>query len=132
MVHRAILGSFERFISVLVEKYKHDWPFWLAPLQIIVLSAQPKESSYANEVYERLNEKKKLSVDKDFSTQMLQGKVKRAIELRYNYILVAGERDRPNGTVMVQRKTPAGYSEKEAKTVDSLLQEWKEIEQKHL
>ena len=60
MIHRAILGSFERFIGILIENYAGKFPLWLAPMQMVVATITNDSDSYANEVLEKLNVTDKL------------------------------------------------------------------------
>ncbi len=111
MIHRAILGSLERFIGVLVEHYAGDFPLWLAPLQVAVLPVTEKQDSYAGEVHRKLQEAG-LRSEIDLSGGRISYKI-RARELqKVPYMAVVGAREAADGTVSVRerRKGDAGPS----------------------
>ncbi|HEY4188083.1 MAG TPA: threonine--tRNA ligase, partial [Polyangia bacterium] len=92
MVHRALLGSIERFIAVLIEHHAGAFPLWLAPLQARVLSVSEKAAGYANEVVERLRFEG-LRAEADNSADKLGAKVRRAQLDKIPYMVVVGEKD---------------------------------------
>jgi threonyl-tRNA synthetase len=92
MIHRALLGSMERFIAVLIEQFAGAFPLWLAPVQARVLSVSEKAEAYAQEVAGRLRAEG-LRVDTDLSADKLGAKIRRAQLEKIPYMLVVGEKD---------------------------------------
>jgi threonyl-tRNA synthetase len=109
MVHRAILGSMERFIGGLVEHYGGAFPAWLAPVQVAVLSVSDKAEKYARAVGgELLKGPPGLRVDIDTSSETVGKKVREAELLRVPYVLVVGPKEQESGTVAVRRRGRRG------------------------
>ncbi|BBH09246.1 Threonyl-tRNA synthetase [Prunus dulcis] len=89
MIHRAVLGSVERMLAVLLEHYKGKWPFWLSPRQAIVCPVSHTALPYALQVRDQLHQAG-YYVDVDTSDKTIQKKVRQAQMAQYNYILVVG------------------------------------------
>src|SRR5678815_1561870 len=92
MIHRALLGSMERFIAVLIEQFAGAFPLWLAPVQARVLSVSERAEAYAHEVVARLRAEE-LRVEADVSADKLGAKIRRAQVEKIPYMLVVGEKD---------------------------------------
>src|SRR4051812_9197717 len=92
MLHRALLGSMERFIAVLIEHYAGAFPLWLAPVQARVVSVSEKAEGYANEVAARLRAEG-LRVEADVSAEKLGAKIRKAQMEKIPYMVVVGEKD---------------------------------------
>jgi threonyl-tRNA synthetase len=92
MIHRALLGSMERLIAVLIEHYAGAFPMWLAPVQARVLAVSDKAEAYALEVQARLKQEG-LRVDIDITADKLGAKIRRAQMEKIPYMLVVGEKD---------------------------------------
>ncbi|KAM0943463.1 putative threonine--tRNA ligase [Dioscorea sansibarensis] len=101
MIHRAILGSVERMLAILLEHYKGKWPFWLSPRQAIVCPVSEKSQPYAVQVHEQIH-KAGYFVDTDMTDRKIQKKVREAQLAQYNYILVVGEEEANTGQVCVR------------------------------
>lgn len=104
MVHRALLGSFERFVALLIEHYKGAFPAWLAPTQVVIVPITDNELVYAQEVVSRL---KALGVraELDDSNERMGNKIRRAEQsLKPPYILVIGKREAAAGAVAVRMR----------------------------
>ncbi|KAJ0965874.1 hypothetical protein J5N97_027012 [Dioscorea zingiberensis] len=101
MIHRAILGSVERMLAILLEHYKGKWPFWLSPRQAIVCPVSEKSQPYALQVHEQIH-KAGYYVDADMTDRKIQKKVREAQLAQYNYILVVGEEEANTGQVSVR------------------------------
>ena len=101
MIHRALLGSFERFIGILIEHYAGELPLWLAPVQAIVLPVSDRFNEYGATVRERLREQG-LRVELDDRGESIGRKVRDAELRRVPYMLVVGEREQREGTVSVR------------------------------
>jgi len=92
MLHRALLGSMERFIAVLIEQYAGAFPLWLAPVQARVVSVSEKAEGYAHEVAARLKAEG-LRVEADVSAEKLGAKIRKAQMEKIPYMVVVGEKD---------------------------------------
>ena len=103
IVHRAILGSVERFMAILIEHLGGKWPFWISPRQVIVLPISEKAEAYCESVYLYLH---KLGFEAaiDRSNGQINKKVRNAQIAQWNYILVAGEEEMMSGTVDVRTR----------------------------
>lgn len=101
MVHRALLGSIERFFGVLVEHYGGAFPLWLAPVQAKVVAVSPKFYDYAQQVAQTLRVAG-LRAEADLSDERMNAKIKKANELRIPYTLIVGGRDAEAGTASVK------------------------------
>ena len=103
IIHRAILGSLERFIAILIEHLGGKWPFWVSPRQAIVLPLSEKFLDYCEKVHLYLKEKG-YEVDLDRSNLTLNKKVRNAQLAQYNFILVAGEKEMHEGTLDIRTR----------------------------
>jgi threonyl-tRNA synthetase len=101
MIHRALMGSFERFIGILIEHYAGELPLWLAPVQAVVLPLSDRFNEYGASVQERLRGDG-LRVELDARSESIARKVRDAELRRIPYMLVVGEREQREGTVSVR------------------------------
>jgi len=104
VIHRAIFGSFERFIAILIEQYTGAFPLWLAPVQAIVLPIADRHLPYASEVRERLAAAG-LRVDLDERQEKIGYKIREAQLQKVPYMLVIGDREVAESTVSVRTRT---------------------------
>jgi threonyl-tRNA synthetase len=102
MLHRAIFGSYERFIGILIEHYAGKFPLWLAPVQAVVATIVSDADDYAREVAARL-EKAGLRVDTDLRNEKINYKVREHSLAKVPLLLVVGKREADEGTVAVRR-----------------------------
>ncbi len=100
MVHRALLGSLERFFGILIEHYAGAFPTWLAPEQVRVLSISEKFADYAAKIEKQLRQRG-IRVSSDLSASPIGAKIKTAGLMRVPYLLVVGEKEQADGTVAV-------------------------------
>lgn len=103
MIHRAIYGSFERFLGVILEHFKGNLPFWLAPVQIKVLPIADAQLPYAKEVVQALK-KEHFRVELDVSSDPLPGKIKAAQLERIPWMLVIGNKEVEARTVTLRHR----------------------------
>jgi threonyl-tRNA synthetase len=103
MIHRALLGSFERFIGILIEHYAGELPLWLAPLQAIVLPVSERFNEYGERVCATLRDGG-LRVELDDRGESIGRKIRDAELRKAPYMLVVGEREAGEGTVSVRRR----------------------------
>ncbi|MCA9234712.1 MAG: threonine--tRNA ligase, partial [Planctomycetales bacterium] len=101
MIHRAPLGSMERFVGVLIEHFAGAFPLWLAPEQVRVLTVSEKSEEYGRQVEQQLKEAG-LRVGSDFRGQKLGAKIREAQLALTPYMLVVGEKDAEAGTVTIR------------------------------
>ena len=102
MLHRAILGSFERFIGILIEEHAGRFPLWLAPLQVVVATITSEADQYAREVHAALTEAG-LQARLDLRNEKINYKVREHSAGKVPAILVVGARETEEGTVAVRR-----------------------------
>ena len=100
MIHRALMGSFERFIGMLVEHYAGEFPVWLAPVQAIVLPVSDRHVEYAREVQAALGG---FRVEVDGRTESIGRKIREAELRKIPYMLVLGDREVESDTLSVRR-----------------------------
>ncbi|MDQ0315808.1 threonine--tRNA ligase [Amorphus orientalis] len=102
MVHRAICGSMERFLGILIENYAGHLPLWLAPLQVVVATITSDADAYASEVVEKLKAAG-LQAHADLRNEKINYKIREHSHAKVPVILVAGQREAEAGTVNVRR-----------------------------
>lgn len=121
IVHRAILGSLERFMAILTEHLAGKWPFWLSPRQIIVVPVSDKNQAFAVEVKDLLWNAGYWA-DVDMSANTIAKKVRNAQLSQYNFILVVGAKEVDNKTVTIRlRDEKEGEKNLVEKTLPELL-----------
>ncbi len=101
MVHRAILGSMERFLGVLIEHYGGSFPLWLAPVQAVVIPIADRHLEYANQVSETLKAGG-IRVEVDDRSERMNLKIRTAQMMKVPYMLVVGDREAEAGAVAVR------------------------------
>ena len=102
MIHRALMGSFERFIGILIEHYAGEFPLWLAPVQARVLPLADRHADYAREVSEALGEAG-LRAELDDRTESVGRKIREAELRKVPYMLVVGDREAEQRAVALRR-----------------------------
>lgn len=101
MIHRALMGSLERFLGVLIEHYAGEFPVWLAPVQVAVLPVSDKSLDYAVKISSKLHEAG-IRVENFFDNEKLGYKIRNAELKKIPYIIVLGEKEKENGTISVR------------------------------
>ena len=104
MVHRAILGSFERFVGVLIEHYGGRFPFWLAPTQVALIPIREEHATYWRTSSRSSGEFARALVDPGH----MKSKIKQAEHEKIPFMLIAGDREAAEGTVTVRRRQTQG------------------------
>lgn len=108
MIHRAILGTLERFIGILIEQYEGKFPVWLAPVQAVVIPITDGQNDYAEQVKKALesadvrNATGGLRVEVDMASERMQKKILFAQQQKVPYMLVVGKQEAADGTVAVR------------------------------
>ncbi len=138
VIHRAIFGSFERFIGVLLEHTNGSLPIWLSPIQVAILSISDKHNEYAENILKKLKESN-IRVELNSSNETLGKKIRTAEMQKIPYLLVIGDKEIETGAVAVrargQRPTVEGGSTEASKPNVMKIQKFiekikKEIENK--
>ena len=101
MIHRAIFGSFERFIGILIEHYSGKFPLWLNPLQVIIMNVNESNLKFSKEVYKKLKENN-IRVELDDRNESIPKKVREAQLRKINYSLTIGDKEVKNKTLAVR------------------------------
>jgi threonyl-tRNA synthetase len=104
MIHRALYGSMERFVAVLIEHYAGAFPAWLAPVQVALIPVADRHLAYARDVANILHSKG-LRVQVDDSNGRVGGKIRAATQQKIPWMLVVGDRDAASSTVSVRLRS---------------------------
>ena len=103
MLHRAILGSFERFIGILIEHYEGAFPAWLAPVQAVVMNISEKQSDFVRQVHKVLQERG-YRVKTDLRNEKIGFKVRERTLQKIPYLLVVGDKEVENNQLAVRTR----------------------------
>lgn len=103
MIHRALMGSLERFIGVLIEHYAGAFPLWLAPEQARIMNITDDQGEYCERVYAQLRAQG-VRIEKDVRNEKLNYKIREAQLMKVPYMLIVGDREKDEGTVTVRRR----------------------------
>ncbi|PKA16488.1 threonine--tRNA ligase [Leptospira haakeii] len=103
MVHRAIYGSLERFIGILIEHFEGKFPLWLSPNQIRVLTVTENVQEYGSEILKNLIDSG-FRAEADFRNEKIGAKIRDSILKKANYLLVLGQKEKDSGTVAVRKR----------------------------
>ena len=123
MVHRALLGSVERFLGVLIEHYGGNFPVWLAPVQVAVLPVSEKQASYAQQVADRLRQSR-FRVHLDERNEKLSARIRDAQLSKIPFTLVVGGREEEGQSVAVRRR---GQREVSSQSVEDFVQSLEQL-----
>jgi len=125
MLHRAILGSLERFIGILIENFSGNFPMWLAPVQAVVMSISEHQADYAQSVADALV-KAGFRVEVDLRSEKISYKIREHSLQKLPYQLVVGEKEKATGVVAVRAR---GGSDLGQISLEALVERWrKEVE----
>ena len=103
MLHRAILGSLERFIGILIENHAGSFPLWLAPVQLVIMNITENQADYCHEVAELLKSEG-FRVHLDLRNEKIGYKIRDNSQQRYPYQIVVGDKEKQENKVAVRRK----------------------------
>lgn len=128
MIHAAIMGSIERFMSILIEHTAGNFPLWLSPVQVVITPISEKQGEYAKEIYQKLKEKN-IRVELDDSSESLGKRIRNAKIQKTPYVIVIGDKEKEASTITVEGRT----EKLENITIESFLEKLqKEISEKTL
>ncbi|CAE6493949.1 unnamed protein product [Rhizoctonia solani] len=116
MIHRAILGSLERFIAIVTEHFAGKWPFWLSPRQVMVVPVAGPFKDYASEVHQKLWDAG-LFTDIDLTGDTLPKKIRNAEIAQYNFIVVVGEAEANVRAVNVRNRDDVGNKQRQDEVI---------------
>lgn len=103
MVHRAILGSYERFLVLLIENFGGAFPLWMAPEQVRVLPVKEDQNDYAQDIVDKL-EDEGVRVERDIKPDALSAKIKSAQQYKVPYMVILGEKEEKAGKISVRSR----------------------------
>ena len=103
MLHRAILGSLERFIGILIEEYAGSFPLWLAPVQMVIMNITEKQADYCVKIAQTL-QNAGFRVQLDLRNEKIGYKIRDNSQYRFPYQIVIGDKEKENNQVAVRRK----------------------------
>ncbi|KAF8717288.1 Threonyl and Alanyl tRNA synthetase, partial [Rhizoctonia solani] len=116
MIHRAILGSLERFIAIVTEHFAGKWPFWLSPRQVMVVPVAVPFKDYASEVQQKLWDAG-MFADIDLTGDTLPKKIRNAEIAQYNFIVVVGEAEANVKAVNVRNRDDVGNKQRQDEVI---------------
>lgn len=105
VIHRAVSGSLERFMGVMIEHFAGAFPVWLAPVQAIILPVSEHQKEYAKEVFKKIN-KEDVRVELDDSNESLGKRIRNAKMQKIPYMIIVGDKEKEAGSITVEGRTP--------------------------
>jgi len=130
MLHRALFGSIERFLGILIENCEGKFPLWMAPVQACVIPVSEKYEDYANKIQEALRNGEaktivgKMRVEKDFSAETMNKRIRNATLRKVPYSIIVGEKEQENGTVSIRDRDGKQYNNVK---IEDLISEMKKL-----
>ncbi|WP_284380397.1 threonine--tRNA ligase [Litoribrevibacter albus] len=122
MLHRAILGSFERFIGILIEHYEGKFPVWLAPVQAVLMNITDRQSEYVQNIAKRLTENG-FRVNADLRNEKIGFKIREHTLQKVPYQIVVGDKEMENGEVAVRALNGEDLGVMSVEAFENLLNE---------
>lgn len=122
MIHRALLGSLERFFGILIEHYAGAFPVWMAPVQVVLIPITDRHVGYARQVETRLRQAG-LRTEVDARSERMQSKIRDAQLQKVPYMLIVGDREVEAGTVSVRLRTEQDLGAKQVEEFVAMAQE---------
>lgn len=123
-IHRAITGSIERFMAIILEHYKGNLPFWISPVQVSILTITDDQRPYAEKIAQQLNAHN-LRVEVDQSSDQIAAKIKRAQEEKIPWMLVLGKKEVENNTITLRHNDG---KQEFGLTLEQILQKAQELQ----
>ena len=103
MVHRALMGSLERFFGILIEHYAGAFPLWLAPVQAVIMPIADRHHDYAREIYQQLR-RQMIRVELDNRNEKIGFKIREAEVQKVPYMLIIGDKEIEKQQIAVRHK----------------------------
>ena len=110
MIHRAIFGSIERFLAILIEHFAGKFPFWMSPLPIRLMPIADRHVDYAKKIADQLSDLG-FTCDVDASPESVSKKVRNAQLLQINYMLTIGDKEMENQTIALRTRDNVVHGE---------------------
>ena len=110
MIHRTVIGSLERFLGVLIEHFAGNFPLWLSPLGVRIISVADRHVEYANSICEKIKEKH-IPCDVDDSKESVSKKIRNAQLQKINYMLTVGDKELENNTIALRTRDNVRHGE---------------------
>jgi threonyl-tRNA synthetase len=104
VIHRAISGSLERFMGVMIEHFAGAFPVWLSPVQVIILSISEHQKEYADSVFKKLKDSD-IRVELDDSNESLGKRIRNAKMSKVPYVIVVGDKEKDANVITVEGRT---------------------------
>ena len=125
MIHRALLGSLERFMGVLIEHYGGAFPVWLAPVQVVIIPVSERHHDYAVQMEDRLRQldSAQIRVDGDLRNEKVGFKIRDAQLQKIPYMLIVGDREVETGTVAVRNRFEGDLGTMSVEQFSNLIQD---------
>lgn len=121
MLHRAALGSFERFIGILIEHYEGKFPLWLAPVQLVILNISEKQIDYTKQFYENLKNNG-FRCEIDLRNDKVGYKIREATLQKIPYLLIVGDKEVDTNTITVRKRDGSDLGQMSEMQLNDLLQ----------
>ncbi len=122
IIHRAPFGSMERFISILIEHFAGNFPFWLAPVQLIILPISENHHSYAQEIKSKF-ENLKFRTEIDLRSEKINRKIAEAEQKKIPYLLILGQKESENNTISLRQHKKGDLGSKTLEEIISIFNE---------
>lgn len=122
MVHRAIFGSFERFIGILTEHYAGAFPVWLAPVQVRVMNISENSEEYAREIFKKLDDSG-IKCELDVRNEKIGYKIRESISQKIPYMVIVGDGEKEKGTISIRGRGNENVSDLKLEDFIARLQE---------
>ena len=114
MIHRALFGSLERFLGILIEHFAGRFPLWLSPRQVCIITVADRHNEYAHQLAAEIK-KAGFLCDVDDSAESVNKKVRNAQLMQYNYMLTVGDKELENRTINLRTRDNVVHGELELK-----------------
>jgi threonyl-tRNA synthetase len=122
MVHRALMGSMERFFGVLIEHYGGAFPVWLSPVQVVLIPIADRHITYCEKVAQQLKDAG-LRVEVDGSSERMGNKIRQAQKQKIPYMLVVGDKEQESNQVSVRLRNGADLGPQNINTFEAMVLE---------
>ena len=122
IIHRVIFGALERFVGILIEHYKGNFPLWLAPIQVLIANISEKNIKYAKQIEAKLQEAG-IRVKANYDNKTVEYKVRETEVQKIPYVVIVGEKEEKNKTIAVRSKGKVIFNVKLEEFVKQILDE---------